>query len=52
MAILGQGTSRQTREYSKTTDARKIICGTQDNNQPEPVVKSVKQFRKNNHFIL
>jgi integrase len=28
MAILGHDTTAQTREYSKTADARRIICGT------------------------
>lgn len=40
MAILGHDTTAQTREYSKTADARRIICGTEFDNSPEPVVKT------------
>lgn len=40
MAILGHDTTAQTREYSKTADARRIISGTDLQTPPEPVAKS------------
>lgn len=42
MAILGHDTTAQTREYSRTADARKIICGTESDNSLEQVVKTPK----------
>lgn len=43
MAILGHDTSAQTRQYSKTADARRIIAGTEIDNSTEPVVKTAKK---------
>ncbi|MEJ8560487.1 hypothetical protein QTO30_04080 [Yoonia sp. GPGPB17] len=40
MAILGHDTTAQTRDYSKTADAKKIISGTQIDNSSEPVAKN------------
>ncbi len=40
MAILGHETSEQTREYSKTADAKKIISGTDISNFSEQVGKN------------
>ncbi|WP_169576936.1 tyrosine-type recombinase/integrase [Sediminimonas qiaohouensis] len=37
MAILGHDTTAQTRDYSKTADARKIIQGTDFDNFSDPV---------------
>ena len=42
MAILGHDTTSQTREYSKTADARRIISGTEFDNFSRPVVKITK----------
>lgn len=43
MAILGHETSAQTRHYSKSADAMKIISGTDFANFSEPVGKSAKK---------
>lgn len=48
MAILGHDTTAQTREYSKTADARRIISGTDFDNFPEPVVKRAKKGNESN----
>lgn len=40
MAILGHDTTSQTRAYSRTADAKKIICGTKVDNSGEQVVKT------------
>lgn len=42
MAILGHETSEQTREYSKTADAKKIISGTDFSNFSQQVGKNRK----------
>lgn len=42
MAILGHDTTAQTRAYSKTADAKRIISGTDFDNFPDPVVKKEK----------
>lgn len=43
MAVLGHDTSKQTRAYSKTADARRVISGTDFGNSPEPVAKTAKK---------
>jgi site-specific recombinase XerD len=43
MAILGHDTTEQTRAYSKTADARRIISGTDFDNSAEQVVKSARK---------
>lgn len=40
MAILGHDTTAQTRAYSKSADARRIILATDFDNSPEQVVKN------------
>jgi len=40
MAILGHDTTAQTREYSRTADARRIISGTDYANSSEPAANS------------
>lgn len=39
MAILGHDTTRQTQEYSRSADARRIISGTEVDNSPKPTDK-------------
>lgn len=43
MAILGHDTTTQTREYSKTADAKRIISGTEFDNFSERAVKTAKK---------
>jgi len=43
MAILGHDTTKQTQEYSKSADAKKIISGTDFDNFSELVVKTPKK---------
>lgn len=43
MAILGHDTTAQTRHYSKTADARRIIAGTKVDNSDGPVVKNAEK---------
>ena len=40
LAILGHATTAQTRDYSRTADARKIICGTDFANSSDPIANS------------
>jgi len=47
MAILGHESSSQTREYSKTADAKRIIMGTDFDNSEAQVVKMEKKPNKN-----
>lgn len=42
MAILGHDTTRQTQEYSKSANARRIISGTESDNFSGQVVKKPK----------
>lgn len=43
MAILGHDTTAQTRAYSKTADAQKIIAGTKVDNPPEQFDKFARK---------